>query len=115
MEWEEGSNRFDQDGEALFEARLRSGELVGVCGLNRDPYTPGCSRFGRVRRLYVAPATRRQGIASQLVQTIQAAAEGHFDALGLRTHDRPAAAFYEALGFASVAGVPHRTHRLSLR
>src|SRR5262249_55224381 len=59
-EWAAGSNRFGQPGEALFAARV-AGVLVGVCGLNADPYAAN-PRVGRVRRLYVHSAHRRQGI-----------------------------------------------------
>src|SRR5919197_848133 len=36
-EWTSGTNRFDGPGELLIVAR-RANELVGVCGLNVDPY-----------------------------------------------------------------------------
>jgi hypothetical protein len=53
-DWVSVANRFDRPGEALFVARL-PGQVVGVRGLNVDPYTaePG---VGRVRHLYVAAA-----------------------------------------------------------
>ena len=36
-EWNDGSNRFDAPGEALFEARVGP-RLAAIGGLNRDPY-----------------------------------------------------------------------------
>ena len=36
-EWERGVNRFTRPGEALFAAES-GGQVVGVCGLNIDPY-----------------------------------------------------------------------------
>ena len=51
-DWESGDNRFDRPGEALF-AVVADGRVLGVCGLNIDPYLPG-GRVGRVRHLYVA-------------------------------------------------------------
>ncbi len=51
VEWEWGANRFSQPGEALFVA-MASERVVGVCGLNVDPYQDS-QKIGRVRRLYV--------------------------------------------------------------
>ena len=59
-EWGSGANRFDRPGEALFGAR-GAGRLLGVCGLNVDPYA-GDDRVGRVRHLYVQSTSRRQGV-----------------------------------------------------
>ncbi|MGD8862305.1 MAG: GNAT family N-acetyltransferase [Myxococcales bacterium] len=112
--WIDSGNRFDLPGEALFEARARS-ELVGVCGLNADPYLPA-SGVGRVRHLYVLPEARRQGVASALVGAVVERASKHFHTVRLRTpsSDGAAAAFYEALGFFRTAGEDACTHKLSL-
>ena len=109
-EWAGGANRFDRPGERLLEARSEGGVLVGVGGLNVDPYAPEGERAGRLRRMYVLPAWRGRGIGRRLVQAVEAAARAHFDVLVLRTHDPDAAAFYERLGFACVRGDSHRTH-----
>src|SRR5438128_1732301 len=82
-EWESGDNRFDQPGEALFAAVSGDG-VVGVCGLNVDPYLPA-GRVGRVRHLYVAAGFRRRGIGAGLVAAVILAARGAFDRLRLRT------------------------------
>ena len=37
-DWASGVNRFDAPGEHLMAA-VRNGLVLGVCGLNRDPYT----------------------------------------------------------------------------
>lgn len=51
-EYELGLNRFDGPGEALFGAY--DGErMIGIGGLNRDPYTSR-TQVGRLRRLYVS-------------------------------------------------------------
>ena len=60
-EWQAGGNRFDQPGEALFIA-TDNGGVVGVCGLNREPYLDDPT-VGRIRHLYVAVAHRRKGSA----------------------------------------------------
>ena len=62
-EWANGANRFDRPGESLFAAWV-GGRLVGVCGLNVDPYARD-ERIGRVRHLYVLSAFRRLGVARQ--------------------------------------------------
>jgi GNAT superfamily N-acetyltransferase len=97
QDWRSGANRFDRAGEALFGAF--SGErLVGVGGLNRDPYvrTEG---IGRLRHLYVAFDARRRGVGRLLVERIIAEARGSFAVLRLRTPSADAAAFYCRLGF----------------
>jgi GNAT superfamily N-acetyltransferase len=96
-EWVSGANRFDRPGEALFAARV-DGRLVGVCGLNVDPYSVE-ARVGRVRHLYVLSAFRRLGVGRQLVAGVVAAAQGRFDVLRLSTGNESAVRFYEALGF----------------
>jgi GNAT superfamily N-acetyltransferase len=107
-EWTTGSNRFRQHGEALFAAHA-AGALVGVCGLNVDPYA-GNPRVGRVRRLYVHTLYRRRGIGRQLVEAVIQSATGVFDSLRLRTENPEAARFYEALGFRPCAGMADCTH-----
>jgi GNAT superfamily N-acetyltransferase len=111
-EWAAGTNRFDHPGEALFGA-WAAGRLVGVCGLNVDPYTAD-GTDGRVRRLYVLAAFRRLGVGRRLVRAVVAAARGRFGSLRLRTESREAAAFYEGLGFRPVCR-PDCTHTLELK
>ncbi len=107
-EWDSGLNRFDRAGEAVFAAGAGS-RLVGICGLNRDPYarSPG---IGRVRHLYVDPAFRRRGIGRQLVSTVIDCAGLSFDRVRLRTSRADADLFYVALGFRRVEGEPDVTH-----
>src|SRR4051794_11823181 len=64
--WRSGRNRFDRPGEALFLAR-EDGTVVGVCGLNVDPYL-GDPAVRRVRHLYVAVGHQRQGIGTGLIR-----------------------------------------------
>lgn len=111
-EWQAGGNRFDQPGEAVFIA-TESGRVVGVCGLNRDPYF-GDPTVGRIRHLYVAVDHRRKGIGSRLVRAVMGAARGHFARLRLRTDSPDADAFYRCLGFLPVTGEPACSHQLVL-
>ena len=103
-EWASRTNRFDRPGEALFGAWIGE-QLVGVCGLNVDPYATA-QQVGRVRRLYVLTAFRRLGVGRRLVIEVIAAAGGRFDRLRLRTFNPAAAGLYETMGFRPSAAPP---------
>jgi GNAT superfamily N-acetyltransferase len=109
-EWTSGQNRFNKPGEALFIA-IEGERVVGVCGLNRDPYLSD-QTVGRIRHLYVAVDHRRKGIGSRLVQTIMELARRHFARLRLRTGSPDADRFYRSLGFMPVTGDPACSHQL---
>jgi GNAT superfamily N-acetyltransferase len=111
-EWATGVNRFDLPGEVLFGG-WAGRHLVGVCGLNVDPYAAD-PLDGRVRRLYVLAQFRRRGIGRRLVQAVLAAAAGRFVRLRLRTESPAAALFFERLGFHRQAGEPEGTFTLEL-
>lgn len=107
-EWSSGANRFDRPGEALFVARVGD-DVVGVCGLNVDPFA-GDPKIGRVRHLYVLVPHRRSGIGEQLVVDVLEAARGRFERLHLRTTNVTAARLYERLGFRRTFDARDRTH-----
>ncbi|MEC0265531.1 GNAT family N-acetyltransferase [Paenibacillus anseongense] len=111
-EYANGSNQFDQDGEALFIAKLGS-DIVGVCGLNRDHYTNGAD-VGRVRRLYVMPSVRRFGIGRMLLASVIAEARKSYHLLVLKTDNHQADVFYRSLGFSMNSDSDHHTHFLVL-
>jgi GNAT superfamily N-acetyltransferase len=111
-EWARGANRFDRPGEVLLGA-FRRGGLVGVGGLNVDPYAT-VGRGGRVRHLYVLAAHRRTGVGRALVTELLSAARGVFDRLRLRAADAGAARWYERLGFCRCSGEPHCTHAIEV-
>ena len=106
-EWLSGRNRFDGPGEAFFVASIDQ-RMVGVCGLNVDPYANDPS-VGRVRRLYVAPGARRKGAGRALVAAAIAQARVSFRKVTLRTD---ADLFFKAVGFERVEGVEAATHQL---
>lgn len=108
-EWNSGGNRFDRDGEALFSAWI-AGRLVGVCGVNCDPYLNDAG-VARLRHLYVAGDVRRRGIGHNLVARSLGHARGRFRRVRLRTH--AASAFYESLGFLKSCE-ENATHELSV-
>ncbi len=111
-EWATGANRFDRPGEALFIARIGD-RLVGICGLNVDPYA-AAANVGRVRRLYVLSAYRGLGVGRRLVLAVLQAARGRFDVLRLRTTNPAAARLYESLGFTP-STASECTHVIDLR
>jgi GNAT superfamily N-acetyltransferase len=111
-EWAGGANRFDRPGEVLFVARM-GGSIIGVCGLNADPYA-GNKTTGRVRRLYVLRAYRGRGVGERLVRAVLGAAKGRFQRLRVRTESPEAGRLYQRHGFQLVAGVADCTHSLEL-
>ncbi len=114
-EWASGANRFDGDGER-FSGAFSGGRLVGVGGINRDPYT-NADGVGRLRHLYVLTSARRLGVGSLLVSRILKDAEHAFRVVRLRTMSAAAAAFYLRIGFTSTDDetASHVTHIGSAR
>jgi GNAT superfamily N-acetyltransferase len=111
-DWRSGLNRFNEPGEALFLAS-DEGAVVGVCGLNCDPYLDD-PMVGRVRHLYVAVVHRRKEIGTRLVRAAIGAARGQFAQLRLRSDSPIADAFYRSLGFMPVIGEPACSHEFIL-
>jgi len=111
-DWADGTNRFDRPGETLFGASV-GGRLVGVCGLNVDPYA-GDALVGRVRHLYVLTAFRGRGVGRQLVARVIESARDRFGTLRLRTNNEAAARLYAAIGFRADGGDSTATHVLDL-
>ncbi|MCK1970652.1 GNAT family N-acetyltransferase [Franconibacter sp. IITDAS19] len=107
--WQDGSNLFSAPGETLLGAFLGDA-LVGVCGLNRDPYdeTP---RAGRVRHLYVSHPVRGVGVGHVLLSSVTQHAREFFDYLNIRA-PQTAFRFYQRAGFTPVEAHPQITHRL---
>lgn len=101
-EWNSGANKFDKPGEKLWGLILGA-ELIGIGGLNRDPYTEDIN-IGRVRHLYIVQAHRRKGYATLLMKEIINNARAHFTSLRLFTDNLIAAEFYEQLGFQNING-----------
>lgn len=107
-EWRSGHHRFCGPGERIFAATLE-GRTVAIGGLSRDPFVDD-ETVGRVRRMYVHPDHRGQGMGSSLLDRIVRASG--FARLRIRTDQPNAAAFYEARGFEPV-GDANATHELA--
>jgi GNAT superfamily N-acetyltransferase len=112
--WLAGTNTFSLNGEAYFEAR-RNGRLVGVGGLNRDPYTNDESA-GRLRHMYVLQSERRNGVGRMLVAAVLKHAQGKFNIVRLRSTigESGAIDFYERLGFRPIAGDQYASHQIEV-
>jgi GNAT superfamily N-acetyltransferase len=110
-EYGSGVNRFDQPGEALLLAREAS-NVIAVIGLNLDPH--GQSGVMRVRRFYVLPEHRGQGLGQKmLLEVIELARVAKAAFLELHTDKPQAARFYERNGFHALTS-SNPTHRLEL-
>jgi GNAT superfamily N-acetyltransferase len=108
-EWASAENRFDAPGEVLC-GHLEDSLLVAVGGLNRDPFA-GRPDMGRIRRVYVRPAWRNQGIGRALVTALVDQARTHFRCVRLRAENADAARLYERMGFSPIQS-PEATHIL---
>jgi GNAT superfamily N-acetyltransferase len=101
-DWRAGA-RFQDDGEALFAAFL-AGTLAGVGGLSVE--TGASEPARRLRRVYVRPMFRRQGVATALASALIHEGLDSVALLTVNAAASPAAGpFWEALGFvADVSG-----------
>jgi len=99
-EWNQRTNRFDQPGEVLL-GLFQMTRLVGLGGLNRDPYTTDRG-VGRIRHVYVTVSSRRQGLGETLVRSLLDRSQTSFAAVRLRTDNPAATRLYENLGFIRI-------------
>lgn len=86
-------------------AAFAGGELAGVGALTPEP-GPAAEPALRMRRLYVARAARRQGVARSLADALLQEALGQVRLVTVHAGDPGAAAFWEAMGFRPVADRP---------
>ena len=68
-DYQDGTNRFNKLGEALFAIRNEEGEIVAIGGVNQSPFTDN-KQTARLHRFYVLDEARRQGIGSLLLKEI---------------------------------------------
>ncbi len=98
-DWASGANTFNHQGECLLGA-FADGRLVGVGGLNIDPYL-SLNDVGRVRHVYVLEGWRDKGLGRALVDRLLSEARGVFNEVRLRTETGGAANFYIRCGFSA--------------
>jgi GNAT superfamily N-acetyltransferase len=90
-----GIARFDAEGEALFAAFI-AGELAGIGGMTLEPADPACSRL---RRFYVRPDFRQQGIGRALAGALIQEALHAGRAMTVNAATPGAPGFWLAMGF----------------
>jgi GNAT superfamily N-acetyltransferase len=95
-DYEDGSNRFDATGEALYCITINQ-QLAGIGGVNAFH-----SRIGRIRRFYILKEYRRHGIGALLLEAIERHAQNHFERLELFTDSEAGSAFYQQCGYIQV-------------
>lgn len=99
--WASRANRFGGAGERLLGLFDRT-ELIGVGGLNRDPYLDD-PQIGRIRHVYILPDRRRRGAGKELVGALVEGGAGAFRIIRVRAAKGDAPRFYEAIGFSRIA------------
>lgn len=109
-EYEDGTNRFSEQGEALFGA-WDGEELVAIGGINRNSKS---KEAARLQRAYTLPNYRRKGIGSELFNAIFVHAREQFNEITTKTESAKADAFYRANGFQFDERSPDVTHVYSL-
>jgi len=112
-DYKNGTNTFNNFGEALFCVFNNNGEIVAFGGLNRDPFS-NKPYIGRVRRFYVNEEYRRKGIGSLLLKNIINEAKKYYRILVLRTNTKQGDSFYTSYGFTKKNIYPSSTHYMEL-
>jgi GNAT superfamily N-acetyltransferase len=97
-QWQDGSKRFVRPGEMLVAAHI-GGALAGIGGITEDFVDP---TFLRMRRFYVRPAFRRDGVGRALARFVLDAVAPLDRQIVLFAATPHAARFWETLGFAPV-------------
>jgi GNAT superfamily N-acetyltransferase len=108
-DYDSGKNKFDKEEEKLI-GFITDEMIVTLCGLNIEPTN---IQYGRIRRLYVLPAYRNQGIGTEPVNHLITYAKHYFEGVVVNIGDLPISYFYESIGFNSIDN-PSYTHLLML-
>ncbi|MFC9415029.1 GNAT family N-acetyltransferase [Bacillus mobilis] len=96
-EYENKINTFNKTGECLYGI-FQGEKLIGIGGLNEDPYTEN-NKIGRVRRFYIAKEYRRKGVGRLLLLRILSDAKKYFNTVVLHTDTEQGDKFYTSSGF----------------
>lgn len=101
-----GKNCFNQLGEFLLFV-YDDQKLIACGGLNQQMNDYAVEhRIGRVRRFYVLPEYRKQGVGTQLLAKLEHHAQVNFSALCLHTDTGLAAHFYQKHNYVLVENNP---------
>jgi GNAT superfamily N-acetyltransferase len=105
------ANNIPKDGATLILGAWKGRSLVGVGGRT---WCPHVSSALRMRRFFVAPIARRQGIARAMVSLLLADASKYCSRITCNARATPfAPLFWESLGFIAT-DVPGITHSFKL-
>ncbi|WP_242239755.1 GNAT family N-acetyltransferase [Bacillus cereus group sp. BfR-BA-01309] len=96
-DYENKINTFNKIGECLYGI-FQGEKLIGIGGLNEDPYTEN-NKVGRLRRFYISKDYRRIGLGNLLLNRLLFHAEKYFKVVVLHTDTKQGNAFYTANGF----------------
>lgn len=96
-EYKNEINTFNKTGECLYGI-FQGDMLIGVGGLNEDPYTKD-NKIGRLRRFYISKDFRRIGLGNLLLNQLLCHAEKYFEVIVLHADTKEGDAFYTANGF----------------
>lgn len=96
-EYENKLNTFNKTGECLYGI-FQGEKLIGIGGLNEDPYTEN-NKIGRLRRFYISKDYRRIGLGKLLLNQLLSYAEKNFKVVVLHTDTKQGDAFYTVNGF----------------
>ena len=107
-DWQSGANRFASVGEAFYLA-IENGNVVGVGGLNIDPYAHD-PQVARIRHVYISKNHRRRAIGRGLVDRLIELAKGRFQELRLKTDTVGGDLFYRSIGFDSYSEATVASH-----
>lgn len=108
-DWENGANIFKEEGEGLYYL-LEKGELVGIGGINIDPYISK-TKAGRLRRFYIKKSKRGRQFGKKLLAFVLEKHRNDFAEFTLFTDTVAAARFYEMNGFSTVIGEAKVSHK----
>ncbi|EEL87471.1 TPA: GNAT family N-acetyltransferase [Bacillus nitratireducens] len=96
-DYENKINTFNKTGECLYGI-FQGEKLIGIGGLNQDPYTEN-NKIGRLRRVYISKDYRRIGLGNLLLNRLLSHSEKYFKVVVLHTDTKQGDAFYTTNGF----------------
>lgn len=108
-EYESKRNTFSNTGECLYGI-FRGDTLIGIGGLNQDPYTKD-NKIGRLRRL---KDYRRIGLGKLLLKKLLRHAEKYFHVVVLHSDTKQGEEFYSANGFVKIGNYKGSSHLIRL-
>ncbi len=111
-DYEDGTNTFSKEGEALYGVWEGPDKLVAIGGISQNPYEN--KDTARLKRFYTLQSVRRQGVGSQLLSELKNHASENFKEITCKTESAKADAFYRANGFEETHDAPHITHVMKL-